>query len=81
MGVSGGRTDRTPYIVLAISFLVAAVGGYFGTREVDGGKLATLTGRVQVLEETIPLRREMRDREIHALTARVDRLESVRAGR
>lgn len=78
MGVNGGRTDRTPYYIFALSLLFAAVGGYYGTRETDGGKVSALASKVQVLEETIPLRREMRDRELRNLTTRVETLEARR---
>lgn len=77
--VSGaGRTDRTPYFIFALSLLVAAAAGYYGTRETDGTKVSDLAGRVKVLEETIPIRREMRDREIRELTGRIERLERRR---
>lgn len=72
------RTDRTPYIVLAISFVIAAVGGYYGSRETDGGKVAALSERLKVLEETIPLRRQMRDTEMAEIRARLNTLEAHR---
>lgn len=88
MASGAGRTDRTPYFILALSFLITAVGGYYWTRETDNGKIAGLTERVRVLEETIPLRRQMRDLEMRANAERDDQqdnrlrvLEAGRAGR
>lgn len=81
MAGGAGRTDRTPYFIFALSILVAAVGGYYGTRETDGGRIAGISERVKVLEETIPLRRQMRDAEMLEIRARLTALESRRAGR
>lgn len=78
MPSGGGRTDRTPYYIFALSLLVATAAGYYGTRERDGDKASNVEGRVRVLEETIPLRRQMRDQQLNDLSERVSRLERHR---
>lgn len=78
VGAGVARTDRTPYIIYALSVIQAAGGVWYGTRQNDSDKVQALAERVARIETSREDRGRFAEQRYTDLRARVDVLEHHR---